>query len=162
MFVILFATDDLTPFYSLSFATTALCMIPYHFVPEKSCDDSPSTAVDAVGPWSKIQKIVNDPRESDYVKVLISRAFYYFGGEAFFGFLLCYIRDQIKISDIGAQTNWVSFAFVLKMVIGLITVIPLGWVSDKYGFGFRKVMVQEKLDGQTTSRTKCSVQVESK
>ena len=136
IYIQLFVGADLTPLYMLFIAITILQLIPYLFIPEVTTPLRYSGRVDVI---TSFKRILTDPLEADFRRVLLSRIGYQFGC-AYSAFLMFYLRDQVSIDDPAERQWWVALNAVGGVVVGLVLVIPLGYLSDTK-FAYRKYMV---------------------
>ena len=86
-----FAEKDLGVLYFGSIVVAVVCIFPYFFVRERVYEPQQTVSL-----FDKVKRVFTDQSEKDYLKVLLSRVCYYFGGEAFFSFTMFYVRDQVE------------------------------------------------------------------
>ena len=60
-----------------------------------------------------IVTLFTDPENKDFLKVIVSRTYYYFGVSVA-SFLFFYLRDALDIESHEARNNWVSWIVIVE------------------------------------------------
>ena len=87
----------------------------------------------------KLKKVFRDPAERDFLRVLISRIFYYYGISVT-SFLLFYLRDACNMHPEERRKEWIAYISLTGQLTGVACALPLGSLSENPRIGRKKLV----------------------